>query len=355
MILPLVVLVGVCVADTLIWEDNFDFLDFKKWEHERTLSGGGNWEFELYRNNRTNSFTKDGVLYIQPTLTSEAIGLQAMMQDYNIWGANPADVCTSNAFYGCERNGAASGNFLNPIMSARLRTTRKFSFKYGRVEVRAQLPKGDWIWPAIWMLPENFEYGTWPASGEIDIMESRGNDASCSAGGNNKFASTLHWGPNWNQNGYPLTTKQYTHPNSLSDGFHTYGLVWKEDRLYTYIDSEANIVLDVDMKATDFFTKGGWKNQDNPWKGETNNAPFNREFFLILNVAVGGTNGYFPEGQCGKTWSDNDPHSVNAFWNSWGAWYPTWNYPQTNQSALKVDYVKVWSFDATTTYTTATQ
>jgi len=72
---------------------------------------------------------------------------------FNLWGGTPADLCTSNAFYGCERNAAASGNYINPIMSARVRTAESFSFTYGRVEVKAQLPKGDWIWPAIWMLP----------------------------------------------------------------------------------------------------------------------------------------------------------------------------------------------------------
>ena len=57
---------------------------------------------------------------------------------------------------------------------------------------------------------------------------------------------------------------------------------------------------------------------DNPWRGEPNSAPFNREFHLIMNVAVGGTNAYFPDGVGGKTWSNNDPHSVNAFYNSKG-------------------------------------
>jgi len=85
----------------------------------------------------------------------------------------------------------------NPIRSARIRTVNSFSFKYGRVEVKAKLPRGDWIWPAIWMLPTYGEYGTWPASGEIDIMESRGNDETYSSGGVNRFGSTLHWGPDY--------------------------------------------------------------------------------------------------------------------------------------------------------------
>jgi len=196
-------------------------------------------------------------------------------------------------------------------------------------------------------LPENEEYGSWPASGEIDIMESRGNDASCAAGGRNKFASTLHWGPNYDANRYELTTEQYTHTSDLSDDFHTYGLLWTEDRITTYIDDPSNTVLDVDLSTESFWEKGGFEaeGRDNPWAGEPNIAPFNREFFLILNVAVGGTNGYFPDGQCGKTWSDTDSKAVNAFWNSWGSWYNTWDYPNTNQAAMKIDWVQVWNLD----------
>lgn len=58
----------------------------------------------------------------------------------------------------------------------------------------------------------------------------------------------------------------------------------------------------------------------NPWVNEPNSAPFNREFYLVLNVAVGGTNGYFPDGVGGKPWADLDSHSVNAFYSAKGAW-----------------------------------
>ena len=86
----------------------------------------------------------------------------------------PGDLCTSPSYYGCERTGNG-GNILNPISSARLRSANSFAFTYGKVEARAKLPLGDWLWPAIWMLPLKQEYGLWPTSGEIDIMESRGN------------------------------------------------------------------------------------------------------------------------------------------------------------------------------------
>ena len=110
---------------------------------------------------------------------------------------SPAELCTGPSFYGCERSAAASGNVINPIRSARLRTVKSFNFKFGRVEIKAKLPKGDWLWPAVWLLPTNNEFGPWPASGEIDILESRGNDPSYPVGGHDTFGSTLHWGTNW--------------------------------------------------------------------------------------------------------------------------------------------------------------
>jgi hypothetical protein len=110
------VLSTMASAETLIFEDTFDTLNFKNWQHELTMGGGGNWEFEWYVNNRTNSFVKEGVLYLAPTLTEDAIGENAMKTgDVNIWGGSPADLCTANNFYGCERNAAGSGNYNNPI------------------------------------------------------------------------------------------------------------------------------------------------------------------------------------------------------------------------------------------------
>ena len=68
-----------------------------------------------------------------------------------------------------------AGTVINPVMSARLTTKNSHHIQYGKVEIKAKLPRGDWLWPALWMLPVHDDYGPWPRSGEIDIMESRGN------------------------------------------------------------------------------------------------------------------------------------------------------------------------------------
>ena len=300
---------------------------------------------QRYGNNRSNSFVKDGVLYIRPTLTADTIGDAAVMSGYdlNIWGGAPADVCTSNAFYGCERTSGAGGNAVNPVRSARVRTAESFSFKYGKVEVKAAMPKGDWMWPAIWMLPTDQQYGEWPASGEIDIVESRGNDASYAAGGVNQFGSTLHWGPHWPEDPYTLTHATYTLPSGdLSQDFHVYGLVWSEEEIFTYIDTPDQVVLSVPINQS-FWQLGGWDKTsfDNPWAGRGNAAPFDREFYLILNVAVGGTNAYFPDGVGGKPWTNADQHAVNAFWNAKQQWYSTWQ-AAGDAAAMRVESVMVW-------------
>ena len=329
----------------LALEDNFDDFNLSLWKHEITLAGGGNWEFEYYSNNRSNSYVRDGVLYIKPTLMEDDIGIDNLKNGFmfDIWGGSPADLCTDPSFYGCVRTSGAGGNYLNPIKSARIRTAESFSFKYGRVEVKAKLPKGDWLWPAIWMLPHDDQYGGWPASGEIDIMESRGNPPSYPAGGYDTFGSTLHFGPNYQHDIFWLThdTKK---ESTLASQFHVYGLIWNETYIGTYLDDESNVVLSHAIEKS-FWSMTGLSSPpwDNPWIGRGNNAPFDREFYLIINLACGGTNGYFPDGQGGKPWSKTDQHAVNSFYNAKDQWYPTWN---GEDSALQIDSVKVWVYNS---------
>lgn len=150
----------------LIFEDNFDEFDFGKWRHDVTLSGGGNWEFQIYDNNRSTTFVKDGVLNIMPVPTDDKIGAERVRNGYtyDVWGGSPADQCTGNNFNGCSRS-SDGYHYINPVMSGKLTTVNSINIRFGRIEVKAKLPKGDWLWPAIWLLPKSNEYGTWPASG----------------------------------------------------------------------------------------------------------------------------------------------------------------------------------------------
>ena len=106
-------------------------------------------------------------------------------------------------------------------------------------------------------------------------------------------------------------------------------------------------MLQVDFSTQSFWDRGQFPQSfANPWVNEDNSAPFNREFFIIMNLAVGGSSNYFPDGQGGKPWANADQHSPNTFLNSKGQWYPTW---KGEDAALQVDWIKVWSLGAKST------
>ncbi|KAI8356064.1 concanavalin A-like lectin/glucanase domain-containing protein [Mortierella sp. GBAus27b] len=331
--------------ECLLFSDEFDTLDNSVWRHDLTLTGGGNYEVQAYINNRTNTFVKDGVFYIRPTLTEHRIGAQALRENgvLDMWGTDPGTQCTGNYNYGCFRVAGAGGNILNPIQSGLVRSVNSFKFRYGRVEVRAKMPRGKWIWPAIWMLPAHYQYGSWPASGEIDLVESRGNGPEYPGGGCDKVASTLHWGPSYEFNRFPMTHAEYALPNgkTFADDFHVFTLDWKPEGIKTYVDGK----LLLDVPFNNMFKKGkfpAWI--DNLWAG-SNAAPFDQEFYLIMNVAVAGTSGYFPDGVGNKPWSDKSPHSINEFYAAKDDWYPTWGPESGTDRALAVDYIRVYRHD----------
>ncbi|XP_055606662.1 beta-1,3-glucan-binding protein-like [Uranotaenia lowii] len=339
-----------CSGD-LIFEDNFNEFNLETWEHERTLGGGGNWEFQAYENNRANSFCENGILNIRPTYLADDTGDAFLSSGtWSLHGAQPADVCTGQSFFGCERVGNAN-NFLNPIRSARIRTVDSFNFKYGRMEVRARMPTGDWLWPAVWLLPKVQAYGTWPASGEIDLVESRGNLDLRLDGvhiGNQQVGSTLHFGPNPNQNGY-ATTVSYTNNNSgFNNAFHNYGLEWTPDHITFTVDGQVLRRIDA---GSGFWDRGNFQTSsprsENPWVNRPAMAPFDQEFYILINLAVGGTNGFFPDaainGNRGKPWSNTSPTAARDFWNGRGFWQPTWNTSRGGSSSFLVDYVRVWA------------
>lgn len=343
--------ITVC-SGALIFADDFEEFDLEKWQHENTLSGGGNWEFQYYNNNRTNSFTHSGRLFIRPSLTSDQFGESFLANGHlNIEGGAPADRCTNPQWYGCERTGSHS-NILNPIKSARIRTVNSFSFRYGRVEVRAKMPAGDWLWPAIWLMPAYNTYGTWPASGEIDLVESRGNRNMLNNGvniGTQEAASTLHYGPYPALNGWERAHWVRRNSGGYDREFHRYQLEWTPDFLRFSID-------DVELGRVTpgnggFWQYGGFNsnpNIENPWRYGSKMAPFDQKFYLIINLAVGGTNGFFPDGVYNPTpkpWSNNSPTAATDFWNGRSGWLPTWNLNQNDgqDASLQVDYVRVWA------------
>ncbi|MDR2748194.1 MAG: glycoside hydrolase family 16 protein [Treponema sp.] len=145
--------------------------------------------------------------------------------------------------------------------SARLKTKGKAEWAYGYFEIRAKLPKGTGTWPAIWMLPGADTFGPWPRSGEIDIMEHVGFDPD-----------KIHTTANTAAFNHLINTQKTKSAlvSNVSDQFHVYALEWNKNHLLWYIDGE-----------TFFRFENTGKNTDE-W-------PFDKFFYLILNVAIGGT------------------------------------------------------------------
>ena len=144
--------------------------------------------------------------------------------------------------------------------SAKIISTGKKAFKFGRIDIRAKLPKGKGIWPALWLMPENSVFGGWPRSGELDMMELLGHEP-------NKTYGTLHFGPG---PGSTQINKSYVLPSgTFSDEFHVFSIIWKQDQIQWLVNGT---VYGTANKA-DF---------------GSNNYPFNEQFYFIINLAVGG-------------------------------------------------------------------
>ena len=178
----------------LVYEDNFDTFNTDIWQHEVQVGGFGTGEFEWTTADSGNSYVVNNTLVIMPTLTDTLLSEDQVNNGYTL-NLTSQGSCTSTDWHQCVAiSNSTSQTVINPVRSARLTTKATKSIRYGKVEVVAKLPIGDWLWPAIWMMPVNNTYGQWPASGEIDIMESRGNAMSYPLGGVDSYSSTLHWG-----------------------------------------------------------------------------------------------------------------------------------------------------------------
>lgn len=209
------------------------------------------------------------------------------------------------------------------------------------------------------------EYGVWPRSGEIDIMESRGNDPTTYPDGRDTFTSAVHWGPNSFLDGFwRLTFPVRQWRKDFSRGFHMYAMEWTPNYIYTYYDNKLQGILyeqfgggHGDMWDQGLF-EGAFVNEsvvNNPWADAAPNAPFDKDFYLILNVAVGGTNGYFSDGACfkeadggqtycegNKPWRNDSPQAMADFWQGKSEWYPTWGQGDTR--GMTVRSIKAYKY-----------
>ena len=259
-----------------VWRDEFNgnSLDDTKWDY---YTGG--W--------------KDENQQVQNCYKRESENVNVSGGSLNLIGLyKPGATCTGNT---------KTGDFTSGFVQ----TKGKANFKYGYIEARIKMPKNKSTWPGFWMSPSDKKYGDWPNSGEIDIVETKGS--------NPKFAaSDAHWRKQSTTPGVPGPhgSRQRVIPQNKFDSkdtseWHTYGVKWTEGKLEYYIDGEFHGEID------------GFKNNNSTGNP---NGPFDQDFFLRLNLAIGGN-------YIDAPW--NDAH------NSVGA---ADDFPAT----MSIDYVRVY-------------
>lgn len=211
-----------------LWHDEFDGdnIDTDKWTFEigTGASGWGNNEWEYYTDRKENAYIKDGILHIR-----------ANKEDYE--GSK--------------------------YTSARMITKGKFSFTYGTVEARIALPVGKGIWPAFWLLGQNIDAVSWPACGEIDIIETVNSE--------NIIYGTNHWANGSEYATYGNNTGSYRDQKFELDvtQFHNYKFTWDEKYIRMFVDDFMYHEILIENNT-----------------GDT--EEFHKPFFFILNVAVAG-------------------------------------------------------------------
>jgi beta-glucanase (GH16 family) len=242
----------------LVWSDEFDGkeIDRAKWDFDlgngffnydanTWIGGWGNGELQYYTRDSENAFVKDGMLHIR-----------AVKESYQGFGY------TSARMKSRKRDGSSL-----------------FATKYGKVEFKAKLPTGKGVWPALWMLPQDDKYGGWAASGEIDVMEAKGQEPT-------KVLGTLHFGGRWPMNTEASKTYVFPDGGTIAD-FHVYAVEWEPGEFRWSVDGKV-------YSTQSFWWSSGktdgnkgakpLKESDlNPWP-----APFDQPFFIVMNVAVGG-------------------------------------------------------------------
>ncbi len=210
---------------TLVWNDEFDgpALDASAWTQE--IGNGNNG----WGNNQLQYYQPENTRLLQGCLILEARLEQAL--DFN-------------------------------YTSSRITTQGKRAFQYGRIDIRAALPQGQGIWPALWMLGDNVSQVGWPACGEIDLMELIGHEPG-------KIYGTVHYGPDPTQQERKRSSVSLPPGQNFSDKFHVFSIEWVEDNIKWYLDDQ----LFFEFSKTDAGAI--------PY-------PFNQPHFLLFNLAVGG-------------------------------------------------------------------
>lgn len=221
----------------LVWQDEFDgdSIKHENWTFQVVEAGRFNEEWQRYTNSSKNAYIEDNCLVIK-------------------------------VIHESKKHGA------NQYTSARLHTANKQSWKYGKIAARIKLPEGEGIWPAFWMLGANIDENggdtPWPQSGEIDILELYGSKDDAVVEANAHYANTAGKHDMMGAKAFNLKKGKF------ADDFHVFELEWDADKLVWLVDGESYAEM--------LIPSGKF-------------PAFHKEFFILLNIAVGGTHAGRPD------------------------------------------------------------
>ncbi|XP_034174855.2 beta-1,3-glucan-binding protein 1 [Osmia lignaria lignaria] len=321
-------------VDKLVFNENFDSLNTSIWKRDVKIPLSPDYEFCVYHNEHHDSSVKveNGVLRFTPLILEDIYG-----ENVTAYGTLVLSGCTSNIEMECSRK-AAAFNILPPIISARITTTNSFYFQYGKIEIRAKFPEGDWLYPEMWLEPKYNNYGVGYSSGRVILGLARGNHNLVNVTANAIYDSRrLEFGcmvgTAVNHVDSHIVSKIRENGPRWTKDFHIFTTIWNSDGFEFMVDGEQ---------------VGKLNPGPNEWmQGENVNkiAPFDKEFYITLGVGVGGIR-MFPDGTTSsgyvKPWRNVEAKAMLQFWRKKSQWMPSLKQ-NGRLTAFEIDYIRVWS------------
>ncbi|RVE48858.1 hypothetical protein evm_006508 [Chilo suppressalis] len=303
---------GFVCKGQLLFEDNFNsnLEKGKVWTTEIMFPGEPDFPFNVYLNDR-NLRVRNGMLKIRPVTLESKYGEDYVTQSLDLTsrctGAVGTDQCARESF---------GPQILPPIITAKVTTRNRFNFMYGRVEVRAKMPVGDWLVPLIQLEPHDHTYGVRNyASGVLRV--------AC-AKGNAEYYKKLQGGPIMcDTEPYRSThLKEKIGYEQWANHFHIYSLEWRPDGISLSVDGEKY----GEVNPGSGFSEDAKKlnvTAASQWLKGTIMAPFDQMFYISIGLNVGGLH-EFPDSTT-KPWKDRATKAMLNFWTAKEQWFPTWS------------------------------
>ncbi|XP_065225844.1 uncharacterized protein LOC135849377 isoform X2 [Planococcus citri] len=318
-----------------IFYDNFEKMDTSVWGYSIKVASDPDYEFVSYERCHHVVAIADN---------ADILHLKPKIQPYEYSDTSFGTQSCTRIKNGVDCSKKPENNYiLPPLQAGQIHTKNSFSFKYGKVEVQAKMPMGDWIVPQIWLMPTKNEYGKNYLSGQIRIAMARGNEKfECSNvnHGYQRVEMGVYIGPD-----YDVKQKIFykTVPEGWADKFHNYTTIWLPDKISFLIDDEEIGTIQPGSGQTIRQILGTPQDIEYVYRNSANKmAPFDKEFHLSLGLHVGGIRD-FPDNCIStpkKPWSNSSPQSMLDFWKDNKQWFKTW---KGTNAALQIEQIKVWA------------